>query len=148
MLQREGGGPHGAVVEVRFVTKAEGGVSGFELLTALEEADDFVVFGVSGHAVPSAGREGGCSFFDDGMEALGEGAIGRGHFGNLGEDVHFAIGVFGFELAGALPHRGAFFVRKSFGRLGGGWCLGFGFHRAITVSLSLSTFLRGRVIGS
>src|SRR5512132_3463416 len=51
LLQREGGGPHGACVEVRLVAEAERRVPGVELLGALEEADDLVVPGVRGHPV-------------------------------------------------------------------------------------------------
>src|SRR5436189_1079051 len=63
-LQREGGRPHGAFVEVRLVAEAERRVPGFELLRALEEADDIAVLGIRGHPVPGSRREGwraGCS---------------------------------------------------------------------------------------
>src|SRR3954462_7011969 len=57
-LQREGGRPHGALVEVRLIAEAEGRVPRFELLRALEEADDFAVLGIRGHPVPGSRREG------------------------------------------------------------------------------------------
>ena len=43
LLQREGGRPHGAFVEVRLVAEAERRVPRFELLRALKEADDLAV---------------------------------------------------------------------------------------------------------
>src|SRR5215218_2696313 len=45
LLQREGGRPHGAFVEVRGVAEAERRVPRVELLRALEEADDLAVLG-------------------------------------------------------------------------------------------------------
>src|SRR5690606_30034637 len=47
--QREGGGPHGAVVEAGLVAEAERGVARLELVRALEEDDDLAVSGVGGH---------------------------------------------------------------------------------------------------
>src|SRR5207244_6279910 len=70
LLQREGGRPHGAVVEMRRVAEAERRVSRLELLAALEEADDMAVLGIRGHPVPGSRREGGRAGFDEGMEAL------------------------------------------------------------------------------
>src|SRR5947199_7876075 len=58
LLQREGGRPHGAFVEVRRLLEAERRVPRLELLRALEEADDLVVLGIGGHPVPSSRREG------------------------------------------------------------------------------------------
>src|SRR6266508_213754 len=58
LLQREGGGPHGAFVEVRYVVEAERRVPRVELLRALVEADDLVVLGIRGHPVPGLRREG------------------------------------------------------------------------------------------
>src|SRR6266508_3280747 len=58
LLQREGGRPHGAFVEVRLVAEAERRVPRFELLRALEEADDLAVLGIRGHPVPGFRREG------------------------------------------------------------------------------------------
>ena len=43
LLQREGGRPHGAVVEVRAVVEAQRRVPRLELLRGLEEADDLAV---------------------------------------------------------------------------------------------------------
>src|SRR4029453_6162071 len=45
-LQREGGRPNGAFVEVRVVAEAERRVPRLELRRALEEADDLAVLGV------------------------------------------------------------------------------------------------------
>src|SRR6266542_4995818 len=52
LLQREGGWPHGAFVEVRLVAEAERRVPRLELLRALEEADDLAVLGIRRHPVP------------------------------------------------------------------------------------------------
>src|SRR6266511_5823369 len=52
LLEREGGRPHVAVVEVRRVLEAERRVPRLELLRALEEADNLAVLGVGGHPVP------------------------------------------------------------------------------------------------
>jgi len=52
LLQREGGRPHVAFVEVRLVAEAERRVPRLELLRALEEADDIAVLGIRGHPVP------------------------------------------------------------------------------------------------
>src|SRR4029453_3560322 len=58
LLQREGGGPQVAFVEVRRVAEAQRRVPRLELLRALEEADDLAVLGIRGHAVPGFRREG------------------------------------------------------------------------------------------
>src|SRR5215475_4791285 len=75
LLQREGGRPHGALVEARLVAEAERRVPRFELLRALEEADDIAVLGIRGHPVPRSRREGRRAGFDDGMEPLGHAAL-------------------------------------------------------------------------
>src|SRR5439155_2155977 len=75
LLQREGGRPHGAFVEVRLVHEAERRVPRLELLRALEEADDLAVLGIRGHSVPESRREGWRAGFDDRMEPLAQGAI-------------------------------------------------------------------------
>src|SRR5512133_4250824 len=69
-LQREGGRPHGALVEVRLVAEAERRVPRLELLRALEEADDIVVLGVRGHPVPGPRGEVGRAGLDDGVQPL------------------------------------------------------------------------------
>src|SRR5205085_9685197 len=71
LLQREGGRPHGAFVEVRRVAEAERRVPVFELVRALEEADDLAIPGICGHPVPGLRREGRRAGFDDLMESLG-----------------------------------------------------------------------------
>src|SRR5208283_3453930 len=83
LLQREGGWPHGAFVEVRLVHEAERRVPRFELLRALEEADDLAVLGIRGHPVPEPRREGWRAGFDDRMEPLAQGAIRFRHRGDL-----------------------------------------------------------------
>jgi hypothetical protein len=58
LLQREGGRPHGAFVEVRLVQQAERRVPRFELLRALEEADDLSVLGIRGNPVSDCSAGG------------------------------------------------------------------------------------------
>src|SRR5450759_3224068 len=58
LLQRESDRPQGVFVEVRRVAEAERRVPRFELLRALEEADDLAVLGIRGHPVPESRREG------------------------------------------------------------------------------------------
>jgi predicted enzyme related to lactoylglutathione lyase len=58
LLQREGGRPHGAFVEVRRVVEAERRVPRVELRRRREVADDLAVLGVGGHPVPGFRREG------------------------------------------------------------------------------------------
>ena len=53
LLQREGGRPQGAFVEVGRVVEAECRIPGVELLRGLEEADDLAVLvGICGHPIP------------------------------------------------------------------------------------------------
>src|SRR3712207_5990845 len=69
LLQRIGGRPHGAFVEVRRVAEAQRRVPRVELLCALEEADYLaVLLGVGGHPVPGLWREGWRAGLDDLME--------------------------------------------------------------------------------
>jgi hypothetical protein len=49
LLQREGHQPHSAFVKVRRVAEAKRRVPCFELLRALEEANDLAVSGICGH---------------------------------------------------------------------------------------------------
>src|SRR2546429_90563 len=70
LLEREGGRPHVAFVEVRLVAEAERRVRRLELLRTLEEADDIAVLGIRGHPVPGFRREGWRVGFDDRMEPL------------------------------------------------------------------------------
>src|SRR6266704_752377 len=93
LRQSEGGRPHGALVEVRLVAEAERRVPRFELLRALEEADDLAVLGIRGHTVPEYRREGWRAGFNDGMEPLGHGAIRFRHLGDLREHVAFRVGL-------------------------------------------------------
>src|SRR5215218_4049966 len=105
LLQREGGRPHDAFVEVRCVVEAERRVPRVELLGALEVADDLAVLvGVGGHPVPGFRREGGRARLDDLVEPLGHGAVLSLHLGDLREH-------------GALPHRGPFLGRETLGLL-------------------------------
>src|SRR5215208_452872 len=125
LLQREGGWPHGASVEIRLVAEAEGGVPRSELLRALEVADDLAVLGIRGHPVPGFRREGWRAGFDDGMEPLGHGAIRSLHLGDLREHDAFpvrfvrawAAARFRLQLLGAVLHRGSLLVREPLGLL-------------------------------
>src|SRR5262245_8223717 len=57
LLQREVGRPHVAIVEICLVAETERRVPRLELVRALVEADDLVVFRVRGHPVPGSRRE-------------------------------------------------------------------------------------------
>src|SRR3990172_7183853 len=133
LLQRDGGRPQGAFVEVGRVTEAERRVPRFEFLRALEEADDLAVFGIRGHPVPGFRREGRRAGFDDSMEPLGHSAIRSLHLGDLREHGAFPVRLvraraaarFRLQLLGALLHRSSFLVRESLGLLvGRGGALG------------------------
>src|SRR5918995_3250151 len=120
LLQREGGRPHGAFVEVRLVAEAERRVPRVELLGALEEADDLAVLvGVRGHPVPGLRRELWRARLDDLVEPLGHGAVRSLHLGDLREHGAFPVRLLRFrlQLFGALPHRGPFLGRESLGLL-------------------------------
>src|SRR5215218_8985995 len=119
LLQREGGRPHGAFVEVRLVAEAERRVPRVELLRALEEADDLAVLGIRRHPVPGFRREVWRAGLDDLMEPLGQGAIRFLHLGDLREHVALPIRLLrlGLKLSGALLHRVSFLVRESLGLL-------------------------------
>src|SRR5215217_6639795 len=119
LLQREGGRPHGAFVEVRLVAEAERRVPRLELLRTLEEADDIAVLGIRGHPVPGSRREGWRARLDDLMEPLGHGAIRSLHLGDLREHGAFPIRPLRFRLLllGALLHRGSFLGREPLGLL-------------------------------
>src|SRR2546430_12089968 len=68
LLQREGDGPHGAVVELRAVVEAEHRVPLLELRGVAEEADDLAVLvRVRGHSVPGLRREVRGALFDERM---------------------------------------------------------------------------------
>src|SRR5262249_7713303 len=107
---------------------AERRVPRFELLRALEEADDLAVLGVRGHPVPESRREGWRAGFDDGMEPPGHGAIRFRHLGDLREHVAFPVRPVRalaaargrLQLLGGLLPRGSFLVRESVGRLAAG----------------------------
>src|SRR5215207_5341407 len=124
LLQRKGGRPHGAFVEVRLVAEAERSVPRVELLGALEVADDLAVLvGVGGHPVPGLGREGGRARLDDFVEPLGHGAVRSLHLGDLREHGAFPCcsvllrTLFGLQLFGALLHRCPFLGREPLGLL-------------------------------
>src|SRR5918995_7144694 len=124
-LQREGGRPHGAFVEVRLVAEAERRVPRFELVRALEVADDLAVLCIRGHPVPGFRREGWRAGFDGRMEPLGHGAIRSRHLGDLREHGAFPVRLVRaraaargrLQLSGALLHRSSFLVRESRGLL-------------------------------
>src|SRR5215218_8970856 len=124
LLKREGGRPHDAFVEIRFVAEAERRVPRVELLGALEVADDLAVLvGVGGHPVPGLRREGGRAHLNDLVEPLGHGAVRLGHLGDLREHGAFPCRsvlvrtLFSLQLFGALPHRGPFLGREPLGLL-------------------------------
>src|SRR5512141_2620817 len=114
LLQREGDWPQRAFVEVRLVAEAERRVPRFELLRALEEADDIAVLGIRGHPVPGSRREAWRAGFDDRMEPLGHGAIRSRHLGDLRQHVAFPVRLARartaargcLQLLGTLLHRG------------------------------------------
>ena len=59
LYQREGGRPHGTLVEVRFAAEAEGRVPRLELRRWLEGADDLVVLGIRGYPYQGLGESAG-----------------------------------------------------------------------------------------
>ena len=71
--------------------EAERRVPRFELLRALEEADDLAILGIRGHPVPEPRREGWRAGFDDRMEPLAHGAIRFRHLGDLREHGAFPV---------------------------------------------------------
>src|SRR5271155_3019851 len=91
LLQREGGRPHAAFVEVCLVHEAERRVPCFELLRTLEEADDLAVLGIRGHPVPEFGREGRRTGPFNRMESLAQNAIRSRHRGELRAHVAFPV---------------------------------------------------------
>src|SRR5437870_13543613 len=107
------------------VHEAERRVPRFELLRALEEADDLAVLGIRGHPVPEPRREGGRAGFDDRMEPLADGAIRFRHLGDLREHGAFPVRLVRAPTAArgrlllldALLHRDSFLVRESLERL-------------------------------
>src|SRR6266568_4651522 len=121
LLQREGGRPQGAGVEVRRVAEAERRVPRLELLRALEEADDLAVLGIRGHPVPESRREGWRAGFDDSMEPLALVPIRFRHPGDLREHSAFPVPLVRaraaargrLQLLDALLHRDSFLVRES-----------------------------------
>src|SRR5918994_2576632 len=125
LRQREGGRPHRTFVQVRRVVEAERRVPRFELLRALEEADDLAFLGIRGHPVPGFRREGWRAGFDDRMEPLGHGAIRFPHLGDLREHGAFPVRLVRaraasrgrLHLLGALLNRSSFLVRESLGLL-------------------------------
>src|SRR6266568_69452 len=119
LLQREGGRPQGAGVEVRRVAEAERRVPRLELLRALEEADDLAVLGIRGHPVPESRREGWRAGFDDSMEPLAHGAIRFLHLRDLREHGVFPVPLVSIYLLDALLHRPSFLVRECLDLLAG-----------------------------
>src|SRR5713101_5516070 len=112
-LQGKGGGPDVTVVEVGRILETERRVSRFELLRALEEADNLAVLGICGHPVPGFRREGRRAGFDHGMEPLGHAAIWFRHLGDLREYVAFPVRLTrerARSLFEGLLHGGSFFV--------------------------------------
>src|SRR5690606_20465455 len=85
--------PHGAIVDVRGVVEAEGGVPGAELLRALEEADDLAVLGVGGHAVPGPRGELRRAGLEQGMDPLRDDAVRFRHLGDLRQYLSLRVGL-------------------------------------------------------
>src|SRR5215213_854637 len=124
LLQREGGRPHDAFVEVRRVPEAERRVPRVELLGALEVADDLAgLVGVRAHPVPGLRRELWCARLDDLVDPLGPGPVLSLHLGDLREHGAFprrsvlVRTLFSLQLFGALPHCGPFLGRETLGLL-------------------------------
>src|SRR5260370_33090522 len=139
LLQREGGRPQGAFVEVRAVVEAERRVPRLELVRGLEEADDLAVLGIRGHPVPELRREGWRAGFDNRMEPLAEGAIRCLHLADLREHGAFPVRLVRFQFLDALPHRASFLVRKSLDLLL--WLLRRLLFAVVFVRLPLVSFL-------
>src|SRR5229473_2050311 len=118
-LQCEGGWPHVAFVEVRFVAEAERGVPSLELRRCLEVAYDLVVLGIRGHPVPESRREVWRAFFDDSMEPFGHGAIRFPHLGDLREHGALSLPLVSLQLLDAVPYRASFLLRESLAGRGG-----------------------------
>ncbi len=119
LLQREGGRPHRAVVELRSVVEAERRVPRAELRRALEEADDLAVPRVRGHPVPRLRHEVGRRLRDDRVQSRRHVAVALGHLRDLLEQVALPrrpvppAACLGLQLLGALAHRGLLIRRES-----------------------------------
>src|SRR6266699_5008485 len=111
-LQRIGGWPHVAFVEVRLVAEAECRVPRLELRRCLEVAYDLVVLGIRGHPVPESRREAGRAISDDSMEPFGHGAIRFSHLGDLRQHRAFPLPLASLHLFGAVPYRAPFFLSE------------------------------------
>src|SRR5829696_2220707 len=126
LRQREGGRPHGAVVEVRVAIEAERRVPLLELRRGCEEADDLALLGVRRHPVPGLRGEVRRALLDDGVEPLGHGAIGFRQLGDLLEHGLLSGRLVLLrarlrpQLFGALLHRAPFLVAEPLARLAGG----------------------------
>src|SRR6266704_166009 len=118
-LQRIGGGPHVAFVEVRLVAEAERRVPRLELRGWLEEADDLVVLGIRGHPVPESRQELRHDLFDDSMEPFGHGAIWFPHLGDLRQHGGLPLPLASLHLFGAVPYRASFLLSERLAGRGG-----------------------------
>src|SRR6266516_5445392 len=118
-LQRIGGWPHVAFVEVRLVAEAECRVPRLELRRCLEVAYDLVVLGIRGHPVPESRREGRRGVFDDSMEPLGHGAIRFSHLGDLRQHGALSFPLASLHLLDAIPYRASFLLRERLAGRGG-----------------------------
>src|SRR5690606_25643170 len=114
LRQRVRRGPHRAVVEVGLVLEPQRGIARLELLRALEEAHDLAVLGVGGHAVPRTRRQFRRGGLHDGVQLLGQCAVGCIHLADLREDLALPVRLLAttpggsLRLLGAFLHRGAF----------------------------------------
>src|SRR6266516_390510 len=118
-LQRIGGWPHVALVEVRLVAEAERRVPRLELRCCLEEADDLVVLGIRGHPVPESRREARCAFSDYSMEPIGHGAIRFPHLGDLRQHGGLPLPLASVHLLDPVPYRASFLLRERLAGRGG-----------------------------
>src|SRR2546428_13423959 len=118
-LQRIGGRPHVAFVEVRLVAEAERRVPRLELRRCLEVAYDLVVFGIRRHPVPESRRESWRAFFDDSMEPFGHGAIRFSHLGDLRPHGALSFSLSSLHLFDAVPYRASFLLSERLGVLAG-----------------------------
>src|SRR6266571_6772763 len=118
-LQRIGGWPHVAFVEVRLVAEAERRVPRLELRRCLEEADDLIVLGIRRHPIPESRREGWRAFSDHSMEALGHGAIRFPHLAYLREHGTLPLPLASLHLLDAVPDRASLLLRERLAGRGG-----------------------------
>src|SRR6266699_476122 len=144
-LQREGGRPHIALVEVRLVAEAERRVPRLELRSCLEEADDLIVLGIRGHPVPESRRESWRAFSDYSMKPFGHAAIRFPHLGDLRQHGALPLALASLHLLNALPYCASLLLSERLAGPGGALggllrALLYGFHGIRFVFLELKYF--------